>query len=103
MAIVRVLPEEWETDQPWRPVYVDSDAETNAKAIVEVQAWCRQHGLDRARENYLRTLRTEGGVLVRRAICYRPSRDMEEGAAEDFARIRRNVATMPETAPVEED
>ncbi len=103
MSIVRIVPSEEEAKQPERVIFVDSDAPTNARAILEVDQWCRERGLVRARESYLRTLRTPDGVLVRRAICYRPPLAEDAGAAEAMANIKRHMEAMPETAPVEED
>jgi hypothetical protein len=103
MAIVQVHPEPEEAVRRGTPLFVDSDAATNAQAILEVDLWCRERGLVRARESYLRTLRTPEGVLLRRAVCYEPPLAMERQAAEEFANIRQHVAAMPETAPLAED
>jgi len=103
MAIVQVHPAPDEAIRLDIPLFVDSDAGTNAQAILEVDLWCEERGLVRARESYLRTLRTPEGVLLRRAICYQPPVAMERQAAEDFANIKRHVAAMPETAPLGED
>jgi hypothetical protein len=103
MSIVRVHPDLEQALRTDTPLFVDSDAETNAQAILEVDRWCQARGLVRAKENYLRTLRTPEGVLLRRAICYQPSPAMERREWEEFAEVQRHIAAMPETAPVAED
>ena len=103
MPIIRVHPDPEQARQMGTPLFVDSNADTNAQAIREVDLWCREHGLVRARESYLSTVSTPEGAVVRRAICYQPPVAMERQAAEDFANIKRHVAAMPETAPLGED
>ena len=79
------------------PLFVDSDADCYVQAIREVEEWCRANGLLRARENYLRTLRTANG-LVRRGICYEPSAELAQ-RQEEWAEMSRRLEAIPETLP----
>ncbi|MBI2300439.1 MAG: hypothetical protein HYU66_16110 [Armatimonadetes bacterium] len=78
-----------------KPIMVDSNAETNALAILEIERWCREHGLVRARENWLRTV-LQGEVRVRRGVCYRPGPGTDEYRELEQA-IEGRVANMPPT------
>jgi len=86
MAIVRTVPEMDVNNLPELPegslILIDSDAPTNAQAILEVERWCRANGLWRAQEANLACVRLNGEPL-RRAHCYRPYRqEIEEGLEE---------------------
>ncbi len=96
MAIIRPTVEEVTELQPEQPVMVDSDAPDNASAILEIERWCRDLGLARVREHWLRTLVADG-TKVRRGVCYRPAGDVGEQYAEQISAIDRRVAAMPES------
>jgi hypothetical protein len=72
MAIVRPSEEEARNLPPEQPIMVDSDAESNNRAVVEIERWCRSLGLLRVRETTLRELVIDGQA-VWRGVCYRPS------------------------------
>jgi hypothetical protein len=96
MPIVAVIPSEGRATQQGLPIFVDSDAEDNLRAIREIERWCRERGLARAQESYLRQLRTEHG-LVHRGICYRPPSAETERLREIVEEMEHRVDRMPET------
>lgn len=98
MPIVGTYPPVDEARQRGVPVFVDSTADNNLDAIREVEEWCKSHGLVRARENHLRTLRTDRGV-VRRGICYEPPAAELEQRRSEWNEMERRREAMPETAP----
>ncbi|HJN17642.1 MAG TPA: hypothetical protein QGH10_19205 [Armatimonadota bacterium] len=98
MPIVQTYPPVDEAKRRGVPVFVDSTAENNVDAIREVEDWCRQNGLVRARENHLRTLRTAAGV-VRRGICYEPPVAETEQRRAEWNDMERRRQAMPETTP----
>jgi glyoxylate carboligase len=75
-------------------VVVDSDARTNAAAIIEVERWCAANGLVRARENWLRRVHRADGTPVWRAVCYQAESDR---TPKVLARMKRRAGRMPET------
>ncbi|MBM3500459.1 MAG: hypothetical protein FJX74_17515 [Armatimonadetes bacterium] len=100
MPVVNAYPEPEQARRMGVPLFVDSDADTNAQAIREVDLWCRERGLVRARESHLSTVSTPEGALLRRAICYRPSEAQISGAQQNWADMERRLRSMPETAPL---
>jgi len=101
MPIVHVYPEPEEAHRMGVPLFVDSNAEDNIRAIREIERWCREQGLARAQESHLRTLRTEHG-LVRRGICYRPPPAEYEQRELEWAEVLRRRESMPETVPTDD-
>jgi len=77
-------------------VMIWSDAPTNDEAIIEIEEWCREHGLLRTHEVWLRMKMTATG-RVRGTMCYRPSPGILETIDADRAALRRHVAAMPMT------
>jgi len=100
MPIVHVHPEPEQAQRMGTPLFVDSNANTNAQAIREVDLWCRERGLVRARESYLSTVSTPEGGVVRRAVCYRPPEDRVRRAEQAWAEMERRLQSMPETLPI---
>lgn len=78
-------------------VRVESDAPTNAEAILDIERWCREHGFVRTREHWLMVVDRVDGVRVRRAVCYRPAPDEEEQLQRDVAELAARVAAQPLT------
>jgi hypothetical protein len=97
MAIVRPSEQAVAALELEQPIMVDSDADSNAKAILEIETWCREHQLVRVRENWLRTVR-EGGQTFRRGVGFRPRGDIGEQYQELIDIIEARVADMPETS-----
>jgi hypothetical protein len=95
MAIVSIDPPVRRALKAGLPVLVDSNAPTNADAIIEVERWCGGNGLVRARENWLRRVQRADGTPVWRAVCYRAEPDQTKRTLE---RMKRRANTMPETA-----
>jgi hypothetical protein len=96
MSVVNPAAEAVAALEDEQPIMVDSDATDNAAAISEIEAWCRQHGLRRVRENWLRVVRTARGP-VRRGTCYRPAGDPGEEYQDFFEQVARRVDPMPDT------
>lgn len=80
-------------------VKVDSDAQTNAEAILEIEEWCRKHGFVRTRENWLSVISRPGGTKVRRGLCYRPSAEEQRQRDLDLKALEDQVRSMPLTKP----
>jgi hypothetical protein len=97
MPVVYPSDEELHDLVPEQPFNVDSDAPTNAQAILEVELWCRKRGLVRTAEASLRALRAPDGKVVRRAICYLPSEATRAARDQVWEDLRQHVANMPET------
>ena len=55
-------------DQAW----FESDADSNDKAIREIDNEAARHGLVRVNEYWLKTRHLPDGKVVRRGFCYRP-------------------------------
>ncbi len=72
MAVRVVRPEDWEAADF---VEVESDLADNLKALAEIDDWTLDHGFVRTNEDWLRRVVRDDGAKVRRAVCYRPSRD----------------------------
>ena len=87
MAVRVVRPERWEEADF---VEVESDLQENLKALVEVEDWASDHGFMRTNEGYLRRVRRDDGVFVRRAVCYRPA--VDELRTRDERIVERRVA-----------
>ena len=99
MAIVRMLPDVDPAEvAEGQMVLVDSDAPDNARAILEVEQWCREYGLWRADEQHLSTVFADGRLL-RRARCYRPYGEEVKQRSANSAEIDRRAAAMPLTEP----
>jgi hypothetical protein len=82
MSVRVVRPENWKTADF---VEVESDAATNAQALIELDSWAAENRFLRVVENWLRPFLNADGKKAYRAICYRPT---QEDLASTEARIR---------------
>jgi hypothetical protein len=97
MAIVRHFPDIDPAElQPGQMVLVDTDAPSNAKAILEIVQFCHEHGLWRADEPNLSTVFFEGRWL-QRGRCYRPYPEEQQQRMEAWVEIDRRREQMPLT------
>ena len=83
-------------------VKVDSDAPTNAEAILEIEEWCREYGFVRARESWLAVIARPDGNQVRRGLCYRPSAEEQRQRDLEVEVLENQVRSMPVTRPSSE-
>lgn len=97
MAILRPSEAELDGLEPEQPLMVDSDADSNAHAILEIERWCREHGLTRVQEGWLRKLSLENGTEVYRGVCYRPGGEWDRSRTAAFAEAERTARAMPAT------
>jgi len=73
MPIILMDPREWK-DLGVNVVQIDSDAQDNQSAIVEIDEWASQNGFERVNEYWLRRIHRDGKMIFR-GICYRPGSD----------------------------
>jgi transposase-like protein len=93
MAIVAVTPANWEEVGL---VQIDSDAPSNAAAVVEIEDWAAEHGMVRTNEYWLRQL-NRGNQRLFRGICYRVTEEERASRLERLRRIEERVDAMPVT------
>jgi hypothetical protein len=103
MPIRHVYPPTQEAIAAGVPMFVWTDAPTNAQAILEIDDWCRQQGLQRARESHLGTLSTVDYGRVWQGICYRPPEAQVKQEQKEWEELKRRLESMPETAPLVDD
>lgn len=86
---------------PDQVILVDSDAPSNAAAILEIARWCHENNLERAAEASLSTVFFEGRLL-RRGRGYRLSdSDRDRMKQEGRKRVERAARRLSRMKPTQ--
>ena len=103
MPILRRLPDKPPAElRQGERVLLYLAADDSGTAILEAEAWCREHGLRRAQEQNLPVrLLGDGSSRAYVATCYRPDAEeleLERQSREAFQRMRDAMPTSESSA-----